>query len=104
MHQEMLSTSLFLSVSVLLHGDNLPYLFIFLLLPRRKGEVGQEILCGRRLQLHVSAAQPGGRHAVRRSQGGAVRPQPLGHQQEQAAEEREHVKSQSALSCCLGTW
>lgn len=58
-------------------------------LSRCKGEIGQEIFGRWRLQLHLSAAEPGGRHAVRRSQGGAVRPQPLGYQQDQAAKERK---------------
>lgn len=69
---------------------------------RCEGEVGQEILRGRRLQLHVFAAEPGGRHAVRRSQGGTVRPQPVGHQQDQAAEERECVERWAAACECAG--
>lgn len=55
---------------------------------RCKGEAGQAVLRGRRLQLHVAAAQPGGRHVVRGRARGAVRPQPVGHQQDQTAEER----------------
>ena len=70
---------------------------LFLLFTRCKGEVGQEILRGRRFQLHLPAAQPGGRHALRRSEGGAVRPQPVGHQQGQAAEEREFIEMQSGV-------
>lgn len=88
-HQDILYQSVPLC-SVLLCDNLQSVCVLFLLFPRCKGEVGQEILCGRRFQLHLFAAQPGGRHAVCRSQGGTVCPQPLGHQQDQAAEEREY--------------
>lgn len=71
--------------------------------PRLQGEVSQEILCGRCLQLHLPAAQPGRRHAVRRGQGGAVRPQPLRHQQDQAAEERKDKKKKK-VKIVVGFW
>ena len=62
---------------------------IFFPIARCEGEICQEILCGRCLELHLSAAQQGGRHALCRSQGSSVCPQPLRYQQGQAAEKRK---------------
>lgn len=100
--QEMFCTSLFLSVMSCYTMIMFPVCLFSCCFSRHEGEVGQEILCGRRLQLHLVAAQPGGRHAVRRGQGGAVCPQPLGHQQDQATEEREHLeRAKIAMSSLL---